>query len=189
MSSGAGDEILICDLCVQLLKSFFRGPKSLTPHCLIDRDNTHCTSSNNSSSTFSSALCFFYSFSSFLFSPLPLPTLPYLFPAPLLHLLLLLHRSVLPILLLLFSSSFPPSPPQNKRSDPPLLKAEKNANPASRRVKDAAEAVLSTVMDLAGAFPNPVGGPESLVKEESLLKFCYRLPDRSSNSSEKIHFR
>ncbi|CAH1791195.1 unnamed protein product, partial [Owenia fusiformis] len=63
---------------------------------------------------------------------------------------------------------------QNRASDPPKLKAEKPLMPASMRVKDAAEGVLTSIIDQVGSFPPPCG-PESLcslLDEESLLKYC-----------------
>ncbi|XP_077493557.1 ral GTPase-activating protein subunit beta isoform X4 [Amblyomma americanum] len=62
---------------------------------------------------------------------------------------------------------------QPKVSDVPQLKAEKELKPSSLRVRDAAEALLSCMMDHAGYFPK-LAGPEtlsSLLDEEALLKF------------------
>ena len=58
--------------------------------------------------------------------------------------------------------------------DAGILKADKPLRPASMRVKEAAESVLSVVLDHAGSFPSPCG-PESLsslLDEESLLRQC-----------------
>ncbi|XP_053405362.1 ral GTPase-activating protein subunit beta-like isoform X3 [Mercenaria mercenaria] len=63
---------------------------------------------------------------------------------------------------------------QNKASDPPKFKGEKDLMPASMRVKDAAEAVLTCIIDQVGAFPPPCG-PESLfslLDEKSLLRYA-----------------
>ncbi|XP_052272276.1 ral GTPase-activating protein subunit beta-like isoform X2 [Dreissena polymorpha] len=63
---------------------------------------------------------------------------------------------------------------QNKASDPPKFKGDKDFQPASMRVKDAAEAVLTCIIDQVGAFPPPCG-PESLfslLDEKSLLKYA-----------------
>ncbi|KAL4239114.1 hypothetical protein ACF0H5_003817 [Mactra antiquata] len=63
---------------------------------------------------------------------------------------------------------------QNKASDTPKFKGEKDLMPASMRVKDAAEAVLTCIIDQVGAFPPPCG-PESLfslLDEKSLLKYA-----------------
>ncbi|XP_061428137.1 ral GTPase-activating protein subunit beta isoform X2 [Lethenteron reissneri] len=51
-------------------------------------------------------------------------------------------------------------------------KAEKEQNPASLRVKEAAEATLTCVMQHLGAFPAPSGAASlcSLLKEETLLR-------------------
>ncbi|XP_031423891.1 ral GTPase-activating protein subunit beta isoform X6 [Clupea harengus] len=52
-------------------------------------------------------------------------------------------------------------------------KADKEHNPASMRVKDAAEATLSCIMQVLGAFPSPSGpaSPCSLLNEETLIKY------------------
>ncbi|KAK7504798.1 hypothetical protein BaRGS_00003826 [Batillaria attramentaria] len=63
---------------------------------------------------------------------------------------------------------------QNRASDPPRYKGTKELMPASMRVKDAAEAVLTCIIDQVGAFPPPCG-PESLfslLDERSLLKYA-----------------
>ncbi|KAM7150626.1 ral GTPase-activating protein subunit beta isoform 3-T3 [Macrochelys suwanniensis] len=56
-------------------------------------------------------------------------------------------------------------------------KGDKEPNPASMRVKDAAEATLTCIMQLLGAFPSPSGpaSPCSLVNETTLIKYS-RLP-------------
>ncbi|KAK9501298.1 hypothetical protein O3M35_012037 [Rhynocoris fuscipes] len=63
---------------------------------------------------------------------------------------------------------------QGKRRDEPLkMKDEKELKPVSMRVRDAAEALLTTVLEHAGYFPSPCG-PESvssLVEESLLLKY------------------
>ncbi|XP_074641925.1 ral GTPase-activating protein subunit beta-like [Tubulanus polymorphus] len=74
---------------------------------------------------------------------------------------------------------------QNRASDVPKLKAEKELMPASMRVRDGAEAVLTTIIEQVGAFPPPCG-PEStccLMDEESLLRYCKGggLPEHGSN--------
>ncbi|XP_050404785.1 ral GTPase-activating protein subunit beta isoform X2 [Patella vulgata] len=63
---------------------------------------------------------------------------------------------------------------KNRVSDPPKFKGDKQLMPASMRVKDAAEAVLTCIIDQVGAFPPPCG-PESLfslLDERSLLKYA-----------------
>ncbi|XP_053309405.1 ral GTPase-activating protein subunit beta isoform X2 [Spea bombifrons] len=56
-------------------------------------------------------------------------------------------------------------------------KGDKEHNPASMRVKDAAEATLTCIMQLLGAFPPPSGpaSPCSLVNETTLVTYS-RLP-------------
>ncbi|XP_076463976.1 ral GTPase-activating protein subunit beta-like isoform X2 [Babylonia areolata] len=73
---------------------------------------------------------------------------------------------------------------KNRASDPPRYKGTKELMPASMRVKDAAEAVLTCIIDQVGAFPPPCG-PESLfslLDERSLLKYSKgsTLPDQGS---------
>ena len=60
-----------------------------------------------------------------------------------------------------------------------ILKADKPLRPASMRVREAAESVLSVVLDHAGSFPSPCG-PESLsslLDEELLLRQCGGVDD------------
>ncbi|XP_025089592.1 ral GTPase-activating protein subunit beta-like isoform X4 [Pomacea canaliculata] len=73
---------------------------------------------------------------------------------------------------------------KNRASDPPRYKGTKQLMPASMRVKDAAEAVLTCIIDQVGAFPPPCG-PESLfslLDERSLLKYAKgsALPEQGS---------
>ncbi|KAL3187251.1 hypothetical protein MRX96_025563 [Rhipicephalus microplus] len=80
---------------------------------------------------------------------------------------------------------------QSKVSDVPQLKAEKELKPSSLRVRDAAEALLSCMMDHVGYFPK-MAGPEtlsSLLDEEALLKFGNA--DATSSLPEAVgkHFR
>ncbi|XP_052058888.1 ral GTPase-activating protein subunit beta-like isoform X5 [Mytilus californianus] len=63
---------------------------------------------------------------------------------------------------------------QNRASDVPKFKGDKELMPASMRVKEAAEGVLTVIIQHVGAFPPPCG-PESLfslLDEKSLLKYC-----------------
>ncbi|XP_072571548.1 ral GTPase-activating protein subunit beta isoform X4 [Paramormyrops kingsleyae] len=52
-------------------------------------------------------------------------------------------------------------------------KGDKEHNPASMRVKDAAEATLSCIMQVLGTFPTPSGpaSPCSLLNEDTLIKY------------------
>ncbi|XP_076978769.1 ral GTPase-activating protein subunit beta-like isoform X2 [Tamandua tetradactyla] len=52
-------------------------------------------------------------------------------------------------------------------------KGDKEPNPASVRVKDAAEATLTCIMQLLDAFPSPSGpaSPCSLVNKTTLIKY------------------
>ncbi|KAL4646238.1 ral GTPase-activating protein subunit beta-like isoform X10 [Arapaima gigas] len=62
-------------------------------------------------------------------------------------------------------------------------KGKKEHNPASLRVKDAAEATLSCIMQVLGAFPSPSGpaSPCSLLNEETLIRYS-RLTSTSRNN-------
>ncbi|XP_052058884.1 ral GTPase-activating protein subunit beta-like isoform X2 [Mytilus californianus] len=63
---------------------------------------------------------------------------------------------------------------KNRASDVPKFKGDKELMPASMRVKEAAEGVLTVIIQHVGAFPPPCG-PESLfslLDEKSLLKYC-----------------
>ncbi|KAL1021288.1 hypothetical protein UPYG_G00011250 [Umbra pygmaea] len=53
-------------------------------------------------------------------------------------------------------------------------KGEKEHNPASMRVKDAAEATLSCIMQILGAFPSPSGPAStcSLLNEDTLIRYA-----------------
>ncbi|KAM4597576.1 ral GTPase-activating protein subunit beta-like [Polymixia lowei] len=59
-------------------------------------------------------------------------------------------------------------------------KTDKEQSPASMRVKDAAEAMLSCIMQVLGAFPSPSGpaSPCSLLNEDTLIG-CSNLSDSS----------
>ncbi|KAH8032210.1 hypothetical protein HPB51_023987 [Rhipicephalus microplus] len=80
---------------------------------------------------------------------------------------------------------------QSKVSDVPQLKAEKELKPSSLRVRDAAEALLSCMMDHVGYFPK-MAGPEtlsSLLDEEALLKFGNADATPSLPEAVGKHFR
>lgn len=63
---------------------------------------------------------------------------------------------------------------QVKSSDAPRLKHEKELKPASMRVRDAAEALLSCVLSQVGTFPSVCGAESlsSLLDEVTLLRHC-----------------
>ncbi|XP_030632553.1 ral GTPase-activating protein subunit beta isoform X2 [Chanos chanos] len=62
-------------------------------------------------------------------------------------------------------------------------KGDKEHNPASMRVKDAAEATLSCIMQVLGAFPSPSGpaSPCSLLNEDTLIKYSRLTSTTRSN--------
>lgn len=81
---------------------------------------------------------------------------------------------------------------QPKKSDVPKLKGDKELKPASMRVKDAAEAVLSCMLDHVGYFPPPCGPQNlsSLLDEKSLLQQCKSFNDDQMTKEEIVkHFR
>ncbi|XP_067010015.2 ral GTPase-activating protein subunit beta [Anabrus simplex] len=63
---------------------------------------------------------------------------------------------------------------QGKPGEPIKMKDEKELKPASMRVRDAAEALLSVILEQVGYFPSPCGAESlsSLLDEVSLLKHC-----------------
>uniref|UniRef100_A0A8D8UV98 Ral GTPase-activating protein subunit beta n=2 Tax=Cacopsylla melanoneura TaxID=428564 RepID=A0A8D8UV98_9HEMI len=67
---------------------------------------------------------------------------------------------------------------QSKPGEPLKMKDEKELKPASLRVRDAAEALLTLILEQVGYFPS-VCGPESLsclLDEISLVKLCNSWP-------------
>ncbi|KAM8830571.1 ral GTPase-activating protein subunit beta isoform 1-T1 [Synchiropus picturatus] len=62
-------------------------------------------------------------------------------------------------------------------------KAEKEHNPASMRVKEAAEATLSCIMQVLGAFPSPSGPAStcSLLNEDTLIRYARLSSTGASN--------
>ncbi|KAJ8369641.1 hypothetical protein SKAU_G00096690 [Synaphobranchus kaupii] len=73
---------------------------------------------------------------------------------------------------------------KSKASDQEVKhKGDKEHNPASMRVKEAAEAALSCIMQVMGAFPSPSGpaSPCSLLNEDTLIR-CSRLAATGRNN-------
>ena len=77
---------------------------------------------------------------------------------------------------------------QNKASDVPLLKEDKELSPASRRVRDAAEHLLSVVLEQVGYFPNACGAESlsTLLDESSLLMQCSSWAGDRMTSAEAV---
>lgn len=71
-------------------------------------------------------------------------------------------------------------------SQQPVPKAEKRPTPASKRVQDAAESCLSTLLSLAGAFPGPAGSAttSTLLVEDDFIRLL--LKDLTDPSLELI---
>ncbi|KAJ6629279.1 Ral GTPase-activating protein subunit beta [Pseudolycoriella hygida] len=69
-----------------------------------------------------------------------------------------------------------------KPGEPTKLKEEKELKPASMRVRDAAEALLTIILEQVGYFPSECGpqSSSSLLDELSLYKYC------ESNPSENV---
>lgn len=61
-----------------------------------------------------------------------------------------------------------------KPGDPVKLKEEKELKPASMRVRDAAETLLTIILEQVGYFPNECGpqSSSSLLDEVTLYKHC-----------------
>ncbi|KAK3862467.1 hypothetical protein Pcinc_031674 [Petrolisthes cinctipes] len=84
---------------------------------------------------------------------------------------------------------------QVKSSDAARLKHEKELKPASMRVRDAAEALLSCVLSQVGTFPSACGAESlsSLLEEETLLRHCNTWggggPDLLTRDAAAQHFR
>ncbi|XP_046806329.1 ral GTPase-activating protein subunit beta isoform X7 [Lucilia cuprina] len=71
-----------------------------------------------------------------------------------------------------------------KSGDIPKFKDEKELKPASMRVRDAAEALLTIILEQVGYFPSECG-PESissLLDEVALMKHCNSLDSTNSSS-------
>nr|CAD7256268.1 unnamed protein product [Timema shepardi] len=67
---------------------------------------------------------------------------------------------------------------QGKPGEPVRMKDEKELKPASMRVRDAAEALLTLILEQVGYFPSPCGAQSlsSLLDEVSLLRHCNSWP-------------
>ena len=63
---------------------------------------------------------------------------------------------------------------RNKASDEPIFKEAKQLSPASRRVRDAAESVLTAILEQAEYFPSSCGAESlsTLLDEVALLRHC-----------------
>ncbi|XP_049315500.1 ral GTPase-activating protein subunit beta isoform X13 [Bactrocera dorsalis] len=71
-----------------------------------------------------------------------------------------------------------------KSGDIPKFKDEKELKPASMRVRDAAESLLTIILEQVGYFPGECG-PESissLLDEVALMKHCNSMPDSGAGS-------
>jgi hypothetical protein len=78
---------------------------------------------------------------------------------------------------------------KNKASDEPVFKEDKFLSPASRRVRDAAESLLTCILEQVDYFPSACGAESisSLLDEVSLLQHCNTLnPDEMLPMSEAV---
>ncbi|XP_021916328.1 ral GTPase-activating protein subunit beta isoform X3 [Zootermopsis nevadensis] len=75
---------------------------------------------------------------------------------------------------------------QGKPGEPVCMKDEKELKPASMRVRDAAEALLTIVLEQVGYFPSPCGAESlwSLLDEVALLRHCNSWPGGDNLSRE-----
>lgn len=66
-----------------------------------------------------------------------------------------------------------------KPGEAPKLKDEKELKPVSMRVRDAAEGLLSIILEQVGYFPSECGpqSVSSLLDEVALVKYCNSGPD------------
>ncbi|XP_017094711.2 ral GTPase-activating protein subunit beta isoform X7 [Drosophila bipectinata] len=77
---------------------------------------------------------------------------------------------------------------QTKGGDIPKFKDEKELKPASMRVRDAAENLLTIILEQVGYFPSECG-PESissLLDEVALMKHCNSMAPATSSSEQAI---
>merc|ERR1719219_1562618 len=90
------------------------------------------------------------------------------------HPYLLQDKECLPTVLEVAELGISGTKSQNKASDPAVVKEDKELSPASRRVRDAAEHLLSVVLEQVGYFPNACGAESlsTLLDESSLLMQC-----------------
>ncbi len=78
---------------------------------------------------------------------------------------------------------------RNKASDEPILKENKVLSPASGRVRDAAEALLTSILEQVDYFPSACGAESisSLLDEVTLLKHCnVQNPDETLPMAEAV---
>ncbi|XP_068141131.1 ral GTPase-activating protein subunit beta isoform X4 [Drosophila tropicalis] len=76
---------------------------------------------------------------------------------------------------------------QSKSGDIPKFKDEKELKPASMRVRDAAENLLTIILEQVGYFPSECG-PESissLLDEVALMKHCNSMSPAAATSTEQ----
>ena len=107
------------------------------------------------------------------------------------HPYLLNDKECLPTVLEVSELGISGSKSQNKSSDAPVLKEDKDLSPASRRVRDAAEHLLSVVLEQVGYFNSGAESVSTLLDEESLLQQTNSWPsgDKMSSSESVQAFR
>lgn len=72
-----------------------------------------------------------------------------------------------------------------KPGDPNKIKDEKELKPASMRVRDAAENLLTVILEQVGYFPSECGAQSlsSLLDEVALIKHCNSWPGSNKSAS------
>ena len=88
------------------------------------------------------------------------------------HPYLLNDRECLPTVLEVAELGISGTKSQNKASDTPVMKEEKELSPASRRVRDAAEHLLSVVLEQVGNLGPEAETMSTLLDETALLMQC-----------------
>ncbi|GAB0089243.1 ral GTPase-activating protein subunit beta [Sergentomyia squamirostris] len=73
-----------------------------------------------------------------------------------------------------------------KPGESPKLKDEKELKPVSMRVRDAAESLLTVILEQVGYFPSECGAQSlsSLLDEETLMKYCNSYPNSGPMNHE-----
>ncbi|XP_055713071.1 ral GTPase-activating protein subunit beta isoform X6 [Phlebotomus papatasi] len=76
-----------------------------------------------------------------------------------------------------------------KPGEPPKLKDEKELKPVSMRVRDAAESLMTVILEQVGYFPSECGAQSlsSLLDEETLMKYCNSYPNSGASVGPMSH--
>lgn len=76
-----------------------------------------------------------------------------------------------------------------KPGEAPKLKDEKELKPVSMRVRDAAESLMTVILEQVGYFPSECGAQSlsSLLDEETLMKYCNSYPNSGASVGPMSH--